>query len=113
MKVRLVRTGGVAGLHVVTELDSADLSAAEAERLGRLVDKAPWSGLPTRTMRKPAARDLMEYAISVEGGKGPRSISGDDLTLPDEAREIVAFLLERGRAVQSKRAAELGRRRPP
>ena len=97
VKVRLVRTGGVAGLRVTTELDSADLSAEESLRLAKLVEDAPWSGLPTRTMARPKARDLMEYAITVEGDTVPRAMVGDDLTLPGQARELVAFVIERGR----------------
>lgn len=103
MKVRLVRMGGVAGLHVITEIDSAELSEKESLRLARLVEQAPWSGLPTRTMGRPAAHDLMEYAITVKGGKGSRSMAGDDLTLPPEARELVAFVIERGRHLKGAR----------
>jgi hypothetical protein len=103
LKVRLVRTGGVAGVRVVSEIESGDLTQDESLRLDKLVKGAEWSGLPTKTMRKPQARDLMEYAITLGGGAQQRTIVGDDLTLPPEARELVAFVIERGRHLKAAR----------
>ncbi len=101
MKVRLVRSGGVAGVRVITEVESGELTSDEALQLERLVKDASWSGLPTRTMRKPEARDLLEYALTVEGDAPPKTIVGNDLTLPPEARELVAFVIERGRHLKA------------
>lgn len=103
MKVRLIRSGGVAGVRVVTELESGELTPEESERLARLVEDAAWAGLPAGTMRRPEARDLMDYAVTVEGEGAQRSLEGDDLTLAPAARELVAFVIERGRHLEGAR----------
>ena len=99
MKIRVRRTGGVAGVLVSAEVDDAELPHDKAEQLRRLLDEADFFGLPTKTMARPLgpAVDVMEYFVEVSDGKRHRVLMGPDGTLPPGVGELAQFVLRNGR----------------
>ena len=95
MHVRLHRVGGVAGLNVMTDLDSSHLSEADARRLDELVENAPWTAFAAAAT--PGAFDVCQYTLTVKGGKRARSLCVNDLALPLEVDELMAFVIKHGR----------------
>jgi len=90
MKVTFRQSGGYAGLSRGCELDSATMSRTEAAKLERLVEKS--RGAAAGTTSKPGARDLTSYRVTVETDKGSHQLEFDDLTVPAEATDLLAYL---------------------
>ena len=103
MKVTLIQSGGFVGAAKECTVDSALLDPAGAREVERLVEE---SGLTASgTFLSPAARDLKQYEIVLEGtaarGDEPDRpavrVLLDDSTVPAPARGLLAYLKQRSR----------------
>src|SRR5437762_571478 len=77
IKVRAVKSGGIAGLRFETNTDSADLAAEQARKLRRLIDAARFFELPA-TFPDSGVRDDFDYTITVEIGGREHTVSADE-----------------------------------
>jgi hypothetical protein len=97
MKIRFVQSGGFVGLIRECEINTQDLPPAEAQHVRDLVLK---SGIPPEgefVLRKPEARDVQVYSITLEGdGYRVRAVY-DQLSVPPEARPLVAYLMSQAK----------------
>jgi hypothetical protein len=99
IRVVLERSGGLAGRLVRRGLDTADLSADEADRLRLLLTRLPAAAAgqhdPARAGNPRGARaagpDQFAYAIEVEAG-GRRSVHTFAEPIPDGLRPLVRML---------------------
>jgi hypothetical protein len=96
MRVELKIEGGLAyfpGLNKPRVIDSADLSAAETNRLRQLVDAAGIFEQPTgdRALPKGAA-DYRQYIITVEDGRRRRTVRLADPIANTELEALVEYL---------------------
>ena len=91
MRVSVVRGGGIAGISTRTTLVGDDLPAHEVETLSRLVQRA---GLQRAAPAGSAARgaDQQLYEVEVVDDDGPVSARFGEDDLPDEVRELVAWV---------------------
>jgi hypothetical protein len=82
MKVRLVRSGGVAGMRLATEADSARLPDESARSLARLVEDSGVLLLPPSAAALPSGPDRFAYRVTVEtaGGQHTVEIAEEDMT---------------------------------
>jgi hypothetical protein len=82
MKVRLVRSGGVAGIRLAFETDSAALPEEGARRLTRLVEESGVLALRPAIPAKPSAPDRFSYRVTVEteGKEHTVEISEEDVS---------------------------------
>jgi hypothetical protein len=88
MRVQFKIEGGLAyfpGLSKPRVIDTAELPAAEADRLRRLVDAADLFQQPAAARALPkGAADYRQYTITVEDGRRRRTIQlADPITNPD------------------------------
>ena len=90
MRVTFVQSGGLVGAVRGCELDSATLGSAAARELEELVRSSGLSA--SGEFRTAGARDLREYAITVEDGARRIHVHFDDRTLPAGLRALVSFL---------------------
>ncbi len=92
MRVQVVRSGGVAGIRHEAMADTTKLAKKDAKTLERLVIKAELEELPPPV---PQA-DAFVYDIVIDGDNGGAKIyrTGDAM-LPDHARELIDWVLER------------------
>ena len=94
IRIALERSGGLGGLVARGDLDTAQLSGAEVERvtdiLRLLEDSAASGGAPA------PIPDVQRYEFTVTRAGRVRRLVFDDLTLPAEARPLVEQLLRRG-----------------
>ena len=74
MKVRLERTGGVAGIRRTRSLDSGELPQTDCDELCRLVREARFFDLPARLDAKPSGTDRFQYRITVETAEGTHTV---------------------------------------
>ena len=68
MKVRLVRSGGIAGMRLATEADSSRLPDEGARSLASLVEASGILSLPPGAAAPPAGADRFAYRVTVETG---------------------------------------------
>ena len=90
-RVRLTRSGGLAGLSLVASVDLDDLPPATAETVRAALDKVDF-----KPRRRRAARgapvglpDAYQYDVEVIDGKKRRSLTAHD---PVTSRELQALL---------------------
>src|SRR5689334_20342225 len=99
MRIQLKIDGGLAyfpGLSKPRVIDSADLPAAEANRLRQLVDAAGIFEQPAgnRTLPKGAA-DYRQYTITVEDGRRQRTLRLTDPIANPNLQALVEYLRTR------------------
>jgi hypothetical protein len=95
MKISFRQSGGFAGLFKGCDLDTEQMPAHEAATLESLVEQ---SRLPDSiTEHTPQARDIGHYVITIDAGGHVRRASVDDQTLPESARPLLRFLLQRAK----------------
>lgn len=90
MKVSVVRGGGIGGFVTRTELDSQRLSAGDSKALAEQVKRA----LAVSDASAPGERspDELLYTIAVDDGDGGRTAHFSEQTLPEEVRELIAWI---------------------
>lgn len=96
MRVTVVRGAGLTGMVRMSELDAAALGGDELRTLHGLLERcglaaAPAGGPP------PAHADEMAYEIRVAGEGEPFVARFGESSLPDGARELMAWIAEHPR----------------
>jgi hypothetical protein len=94
MRIVLTRTGGFAGTRARVEVDTASLSAGDAQRLRALVAAADVASSPPSTVR-----DEFAYDLEIDDEGRLRSCRIGDSAMSERTRALVDWLLARaGRA---------------
>ena len=76
MRIRVVQSGGLAGLRSEHELDTELLSAESRERLAQLVQGVAFFGLsPQQASKLP---DMIQYRVRIEEGARAHEVTFDD-----------------------------------
>lgn len=92
MLVRLVRTGGIAGLRVRAEVDSEQLPPAQKREMKKLVEEAKLFDQPA----KPGGRampDQFQYEITIEDQGKTHSFVTNEAAASDQLLELVDWLI--------------------
>ena len=98
MRIRVVQSGGLAGLRSEHELDTDLLPAESRERLSQLVQGVAFFGLtPQQASKHP---DMIQYRVRIEEGARAHEVTFDDGCGEAPLLELV------------ERVAELARARP-
>jgi hypothetical protein len=93
MRVRFRQIGGFAPVFKGCELDTETLAADEAARLQALIEDGQILHLTAR--RTPGVHDVRLYDLAIETAQGRHELVFDDLSIPDRAKPLLAFLLDR------------------
>jgi hypothetical protein len=97
MKISFERTGGFAGMRMVTTVDVDSLPASEAAMLRKLVADVDFFNLAEIPAGK-AVPDGFQYAITVEGDGKQRTIQVAEASIPDKLRPLLKDLSVRARS---------------
>ena len=100
MKVRLERTGGLAGSRLAVEVDSEELPPERAPELAARVQGAAFFALPAFTVPKRAVRDAFHYRITAEDSDRTKTIEVDDPDLSAQLQHLIDYLVEHARALR-------------
>jgi hypothetical protein len=87
MRIQVTRTGGLAGLALRAELDTAD--RVDAPHIHALAREAVAGGLRSPSYGVP---DGFHYEITVDG----RTVHAADPKLSDSQRELISLVLREG-----------------
>jgi len=90
MKIRFRQSGGYAGLIRGCEVDIESLSPEALKALESLAEKSKIRGM--EDYRNPRARDLRIYEIEVEMDKEIKRLTFDDMTIPDDLKNLFELL---------------------
>lgn len=97
MKVYFKQSGGYAapatGKHCMVDTDA--MPAAEAASLRTMVYGSGLMALPDKERKSARGADLMTYEIRIETSESVTTFTFDDMTAPQEAEQLLNFLLER------------------
>jgi hypothetical protein len=93
-RVRLVISGGFAGLLRGAEIGADDLDAEERRALER------HAGSP-QGERDSGARDLLNYELEIYSGEEVRRVTFDEHATPDDLAPLVHKLSARSRPLKS------------
>jgi hypothetical protein len=96
MQISFERSGGIAGILMHTDLDTKDLTPAEAARVTKLVEQAKFFELPRSTPPGPGA-DRFQYKITVKQGDQRKTVTVSDGAMPAALKPLVTMLTERAR----------------
>jgi hypothetical protein len=97
MKVRLVRSGGVAGIRLATEVDAARLPEDGARRLARLVEESGILALPSGPPPGAAGPDRFAYRLTVETEDRERTVEVAEQDVTPELAPLIDWLVSRAR----------------
>lgn len=76
MRIRVVQSGGIAGLRSELELDTDLLPADTRDRLAQLVEGVAFFGLsPQQASKLP---DMIQYRVRIEEGAHAHEVTFDD-----------------------------------
>jgi hypothetical protein len=93
MRVSLKRTGGIANLKVSAEVDSEQLSAAQAQKMKDLVGRADLFNQPAKPSVRPTP-DQFQYEITVEDGGKTRSFVTNESAASGALRDLIDWVSE-------------------
>jgi hypothetical protein len=100
-RLRLRRTGGIAGLPVEAALDTADLGPDEAEPILDALDAARLGApemAPLEGAAPPAGPpDVFGYELEVTRGGRTRRLRFGELDMPEALRPLVGLLRSRAK----------------
>ncbi|PSB05123.1 hypothetical protein C7B64_01065 [Merismopedia glauca CCAP 1448/3] len=99
MKITFRQSGGYAGLRLGYEVETASLPAEEVTKLESLVQQSGILQTGNTTNTTPAARDLLQYQITVETQGISHQVSFDDLSILPGMEPLLDYLQNHARAV--------------
>lgn len=92
MRVDITRRGGIAGVALHAELDTAALAAPDVSRVEAALRDLPWD----RSATGPIEADRFRYEmVTVDYDRQRRVVLGES-EIPDALRPLVALLTDHG-----------------
>lgn len=92
MRVRFERSGGMAGITLMHDFDSADLPPEQTVELTRLISEAQFFALPGKIRATKTTADLFQFNITVEDGAQKHSVEFDQGAAPEHLRTLAQWL---------------------
>jgi len=93
MRVRVVRRGGLAGIPLRGEVDTAEFSGDQAKTIESILHGLPFDKPPA----PPRHPDGFQYAVEFpDVGGESRSITLDESEVDDDLRPLIRKAMERG-----------------
>ena len=91
MKIRLVRSGGFAGMRREVTLDTETLDASRAEQLHGALAAAERAGLfrETAVRKSSRHRDTFRYRLTIEDARGKREVQFSEESASRSATLVV------------------------
>ena len=94
MRIRLKRTGGLAGIPREWELDERALSPQKRQELKKLLRRADVFALPSEVEGSGRARDAFRYELTVEDGERKHTVRCAEPDVPPPLRECIEWMVK-------------------
>jgi hypothetical protein len=90
LHIEFQRSGGVTGIPLEKTVDTGELPPAEAEELGRLVDRADLESMARRSGGPPGGRpDRFQYDLAVTMGDRRYQVTVHEPDIPDNVKPLI------------------------
>jgi hypothetical protein len=90
LQIQFQRSGGVTGIPIEKTVDTGELPPAEAEELGRLVDRADLPSMARREGGPPGGRpDRFQYDLAVTVGDRRYQVTVHEPDIPDNMKPLI------------------------
>jgi hypothetical protein len=96
-RLRLTRTGGIAGIAAEADVDTDALEPDEARVILRALDATDLDDLERRPAPPAGPPDAFAYRLEVRRGAGEHTIAFTDADMPSELAPVVHSLSRRAR----------------
>ena len=93
MKIRLTRTGGVAGMRLSAQLSTEAMAPEEANHLRRLISDGDLFRWPERLKSSRPQPDRFQFCLVLEEGARSKRLLMDESAVPPEVRPLLDYLL--------------------
>jgi hypothetical protein len=94
MRIKLKRTGGVAGIPREWELDEGALSPQKVQELKKLLRRADFFALPSEAGGPGRARDAFRYELTVEEGERKHTVRCAEPEVPPPLWDCIEWILK-------------------
>jgi Emfourin len=91
LKIRVERSGGLAGIPISNEMDEKDLPSALIRTAKKIMEKTKSYSLPSKSTPRGAA-DHYSYKISIMDGAIKRVIECNQYDLHDDLRSLIKYV---------------------
>ena len=92
MHIHFERSGGFMGLHMAYTIDTAQMSAEEADRLREMLVAADFFALPTALLPKEQTADQFRYVVRVEDAQLQHTVETTETAATAELRLLLRRL---------------------
>ncbi len=93
MKITFERSGGFAGMHMLSTLDTHQLSPEEAQELLKLIQESNFFELPPQISSPGGGADRFSYRITVDQGDRQHTVDFSDAAQPESIQPLVQKLV--------------------
>jgi hypothetical protein len=94
MRIKLKRTGGVAGVPREWELDEGALSPQQLQERKTLLRRAEFFALPSEAGGSGRARDAFRYELTVEEGERTHTVRCAEPDVPPPLRACMEWMVK-------------------
>lgn len=94
MQIYFERSGGFAGIHLHTTVNTEELSPQEAEPIEELIHGARFFELPERIDESNLHRDVFYYRLTVTDGEQSHTVEVNGNSIPDDLQPLVQELMQ-------------------
>lgn len=101
-RLRLTRSGGLAGIATEAAIDTAELDPAEAQPVLAGLDAVDLGSLARRPPAPPGPPDSFRYVLEVERGEAQHRIALSETDVPDALQPVLAALSKRAHPGHSR-----------
>ena len=91
MKIKVERSGGLAGIPMFNELDSKDLPSPLLSTVKKIVENTNLSSIPLKVTPKGAG-DHYSYKISIKDGIQQRVIECNQYDIQDDLKSLIRYI---------------------
>ena len=91
MRIRVERSGGLAGIPISNEMDEKDLPPALIRTAKKIIDDKSLSSLSMKSSPKGAA-DHFSYKISINDGGQRRIIDCTQYDIQDDLKSLIRYI---------------------
>jgi hypothetical protein len=91
MRIRVERSGGLAGIQISNEMDAKDLPSEQLHTAKRIIEDKKPSSLSMKSSPRGAA-DHYTYKISIQDGANQRVIECNQYNIHDDLKSLVKYI---------------------
>jgi hypothetical protein len=91
VKIRIERSGGLAGMSITNEMDAKDLPSTLLLTAKKIVEDQKLTPLPVKSIPRGAA-DHFTYKISIQDGVNQRVIECNQYNIEDDLKSLVKYI---------------------